>query len=144
MIAALRKFLVARFPNRGFTRVRLRAMFSRYRLPPGEWVALDELERSERCFLLEQAARVGPVFKALAWGEPWICVVGLSRGRRLLREHSEVLTPMTLHLQPLFPMGFLRQMKGETHRHYRKALGRAIRPEDLTACEAELGRLAAT
>lgn len=104
---------------------------------------LDEFEKSNRCFLLEQAKRVGPVFKAIAWDEFWVCVVGLPLGRQLLRDHGADLRPVTLELEPLFPKGFLRQMQGEDHRRYRKAILRATRGDDLTASEAQLSSIAA-
>jgi cytochrome P450 len=116
----------------------LRSLLARRPLPPGDWIALDEVEKSDRTFLVDRFARLGPVFKALAWGDVWVCVNGLARGRRLLKEHGAVLRPVTLHLAPLFPHGFLRQMSGDTHRTYRQALMRAVQPEDFTACEAEL------
>lgn len=143
ILYALHDSLTAKLPNTAVMQVRLRSMLSRRQLPPGKWVQLDKLERSNRCFLLEHTERVGTIFKALAWEEPWICVVGLSLGRRLLREHATALAPITLNLAPLFPKGFLRQMEGETHRQYRTALSRAIQPDDLTACESELAGHAA-
>jgi cytochrome P450 len=121
---------------------RLRSLVSRYRLPPGEWVRLDELEKANRCFLLEQAGRVGPIFKAIAWDEFWVCIVGLPMGRQLLREHGADLRPVTLKLEPLFPKGFLRQMQGEDHRHYRKAIMRATSGEDLAAAASSLAKIA--
>jgi cytochrome P450 len=144
LIESIFSTLAARLPHRTHTRARIRSCFSRYPLPPGDWLSLEELERSNRSYILDQASRIGPIFKALAWSEPWICVIGLPLGRRLLREHGHRLTPKTLHLEPLFPKGFLRQMKGDTHRYYRKALGKAIRSADLTACADDLGDLAAS
>lgn len=131
-----------RLPRYSVVYAVVRALFSRHRLPPGEFVRLDELEKSNRCFLLEQAARVGPVFKAIAWNEFWVCIVGLSPGRQLLRDHGADLRPVTLKLESLFPKGFLRQMQGEDHRRYRKAILRATRGDDLTASEAQLSAIA--
>ncbi|MGK0188365.1 MAG: cytochrome P450 [Verrucomicrobiales bacterium] len=142
--STLLKSLTTRLTRAPIIKARLRSLVSRKRLPPGDWIDLDKLERSNRCFLLEQADRFGPIFKALAWGEPWISVLGLGRGRRLLRDHGTELKPMTLDLQPLFPKGFLRQMQGDSHRQYRQALNSAIRPEDFSTCRPELARLAAT
>ena len=89
-------------------------------------VALDVLERSNRGLLLQRAAMYGPIFKARAARELVICVVGLSIGRRLLREHASALRPMTLQLEELFPKGFLRQLEGESHREVRRDLVRGI------------------
>jgi cytochrome P450 len=132
-----------RLPRYSVIYAALRALFSRHRLPPGEFVRLDELEKSNRCFLLEQAGRVGPVFKAIAWDEFWVCIVGLPLGRQLLREHGADLRPVTLKLEALFPKGFLRQMQGEDHRRYRKAIMRGTRGDDLSAGEAQLTAIAA-
>lgn len=142
MMPKLRNALVARRPHWSAACAAVRGTFSRARLPPGSLVRLDELEKSDRRFLLRRAQEVGPVFKAIAWNELWICVVGLPLGRRLLREHGEHLKPVTLKLEALFPKGFLRQMQGEDHRKYRKALVRAIRPEDLAANRAGLDAIA--
>ena len=131
-----------RLPHYSVIYAQVRALLSRHRLPPGELVRLDELEKSNRCFLLEQAARVGPVFKAIAWDEFWVCIVGLPLGRQLLRDHGADLRPVTLKLEPLFPKGFLRQMQGEDHRRYRKAIMRATRGDDLTAGEEKLAAVA--
>lgn len=127
------KKLRAHLPRRSVAYARARALVSRHPLPPGDLVALDLVEKRDRTFLLRRATEVGPIFKAIAWGDLWVCVVGLALGRRLLREHGAALRPVTLKLEPLFPKGFLRQMQGEDHRRYRKVLLRAIRGEDLAA-----------
>ncbi|MBL9187584.1 MAG: cytochrome P450 [Opitutaceae bacterium] len=137
------KRLRARLPRRSVVYARARALISRHPLPPGDLVRLDVVEKQDRTFLLRRATEVGPIFKALAWGDLWVCVVGLERGRRLLREHGAALRPVTLQLEPLFPKGFLRQMQGEDHRRYRKALLRAIRGEDLAANRRGLDTIAA-
>ncbi|MBL9210226.1 MAG: cytochrome P450 [Opitutaceae bacterium] len=119
-----------------------RAAVSRHRLPPGDLARLDVEEKTDRAFILHQAERLGPIFKAIGWGEFYICVVGLALGRRLLRDHGDDLRPMTLDLTSLFPKGFLRQMQGDDHRHYRRALNRAIKPGDLEAGTRELEQIA--
>jgi cytochrome P450 len=102
-------------------------------LPPGELVNLNQIEWTNRRFLLEQAKLTGPIFKALNWGELWICIVGLRECQKFILENDEHLTPQTLDLEPFFPKGFLRQMKGDTHMAYRRALVRAISPEVMSA-----------
>lgn len=119
-----------------------RAAVSRHRLPPGKLARLDVEEKTDRAFILHQSERLGPVFKAIGWGEFYICVVGLPLGRRLLRDHSEDLRPLTLDLSSLFPKGFLRQMQGDDHRHYRRTLNRAIKPGDLEAGTREFEAIA--
>lgn len=98
-------------------------------LPPGELVNLNQIEWTDRRFLLEQSKHIGPIFKALNWDDFWICIVGLRECQRFILENDEFLTPQTLDLKRFFPKGFLRQMQGDTHMHYRRALVRAISPE---------------
>jgi cytochrome P450 len=108
---------------------RVRGALSTYPLPPGDLIRLDERERADRLVLLKQANQVGPIFKAVSGRRLVTCMVGLAHCRRFLKEHHDRLTPATVKLESLFPRGFLRQMKGEEHRHYRTALGRALDPE---------------
>ena len=110
-----------------------RGLFSKASLPPGKLIVIEGRERRNRRFVLEQSNRLGPVFKGLGWGGLWICVVGLRRGRRLLREQGAVLQPVTIQLSSLFPGGFLRQMRGAEHRGYRQALMAAVRSPDFAA-----------
>lgn len=95
-----------------------------------------------RRFLLQHSAKFGPIFKVIAGNEFRVCILGLARGRSFLKEHRQHLAAMTLKLEDLFPKGFLRQMEGEDHRNYRKALVRAIQPADFTAYQAELATFA--
>ena len=95
-------------------------------LPPGEGIRLDEAERSNRKILLELAAAHGAIFKVESEDRLCVCVVGLALGRRLLQEHATALLPVTLNLRDLFPEGFMRQMEGDCHRHYRDMLNRGI------------------
>ncbi len=91
---------------------------------------LDVLEKADRLTITKLAAQHGPVFDAVMHGEPCVCIVGIARGRRLLREHADSLRPYTIALEPLVPKGFLRQMNGEDHLGYRRALLRAARRLD--------------
>ena len=131
MFAQLSQSWRRRFPPRSVIYAYVRAAFSRHRLPPGKLVRLEAEEKLDRRCILHCAAEWGPVFKAVGWNEFCVCIVGLSLGRRLLREHGDHLKPITLDLRPLFPTGFLRQMQGEDHQKYRQTLNRAIRASDL-------------
>ena len=111
----------------------LKSIFGRHKLPPGRLTPVYAAEKRNRLFLLQQAARYGPVFKASVFNELCICVLGLELGRRLLRDHANDMVACTVDLKSLFPKGFLREMGGEDHRAYRRALMHAIRPEDLVA-----------
>ncbi len=95
-------------------------------LPPGELVQLNRIEWGDRHFILDQSARLGPVFKALEWDEFCVCIVGLKECARFLQDHDANITPVTIGLESLFSKGFLRQMGGDDHQHYREALVRAI------------------
>ena len=95
-------------------------------LPPGELVHLNRIEWGDRHFILDQSARLGPVFKALEWDEFCVCIVGLKECARFLQDHDADITPVTMGLESLFSKGFLRQMGGDDHQHYREALVRAI------------------
>lgn len=76
--------------------------------------------------MLRQSQEVGPIFKTLIWGELCICMVGLPLCQRFLKENDDRVVPQTMELRPLVPKGFMRQMEGETHKHYRKALMNAL------------------
>ncbi len=127
-----------RLPHKSVAYAHVRRLFSRHPLPPGKLVNLHELEASDRCFLLHHAEQVGPIFKAIAWDEFWVCIQGIQRCRRFLKEHGEHVRAITLSVGSMFPRGFLRQMEGDAHRRYRQSLARAIRPADFTAIEGSL------
>jgi cytochrome P450 len=120
-----------------------RSWWSQCALPPGDLAHIDRLERGDRTLLLGRAARYGPVFKGLAENRLLVCVLGLAAGRRLLKAHAASLRPVTLELASLFPLGFMRQMEGDAHRAYRKALVRALGDVDLPALEPAFDTLAA-
>ncbi len=143
MLAQFQQSLRRRLPHRSIVYAFSRAAVSRHHLPPGKLVSLEQEEKADRAFILRRSEQIGPIFKAIGWGELYVCVVGLSLGRRLLRDHSAELRPMTLDVSSLFPKGFLRQMQGEDHRKYRRLLNRAIKPDDLAASTAALAASAA-
>jgi cytochrome P450 len=103
-----------------------KALFSKCKLPPGEPGELDVLEKADRRYLIQLAERHGPIFKATAWDDFWVCMLGLPLCTRFLQEHKDALLPLTLDLAHLFPHGFMRQMQGETHKTYRTALNKAL------------------
>lgn len=124
--------------------VRLRALVAHRPLPPGRLIALDLEEKKNQRVLLELAARHGPVFKAMAWGELWVCVVGLDRCMRFIRENKGRIRPVTIDVTRLYPQGFLRQMTGEAHRRSRRALVVALRDEGVGQYTRELTQIAAS
>lgn len=130
--------LVTKFPVVPMAYGRLREAFSRHPLPPGDLIHLESRERANQRFLLERFERLGPVFKATSGRRLQVCIVGIPRCRQFLKEHGDSVTPVTVKLESLFPKGFLRKMHGEDHRHYRRALVRAIDPDAVAAHRASL------
>ena len=106
---------------------RLRSALSRHPLPPGDYAALDTLEKADRDALRKRSAALGPVFKGIAWGELCVCIVGLDHCRRFTQAHRASLRLQTLELSHLIPKGFICAMEGEDHRELRKAIQRALR-----------------
>ena len=113
-------------------------------LPPGDRSSLEDLEKLDRHALLKRAEQLGPVFTGTSLGELCVCVVGLQLSRRLLLEHADSLRPLTLELEPLIPKGFLRQMCGEDHLVYRRALVRASRSLDTMVDQTTLDSIFAS
>lgn len=105
---------------------RVRGALSRHPLPPGDYAALDLLERADRDALRKRAQTLGPVFKGIAWGELCICIVGLDRCRRFLQAHRETVRVMKLELGHLIPKGFLPMMEANDHRDMRRAIQGAL------------------
>lgn len=104
----------------------VRSVFSAGRLPPGDWVHLDRLERGNRTELMERARQYGPVFKGFMENRLVVCVMGYDRGRKLLKDHAADLKPVAIQIESLVPKGFMRQMQGQCHREYRKRLVQAL------------------
>lgn len=106
---------------------RMRAALSRHPLPPGDYMALDLLEKSDRDALRERAEALGPVFKGIAWDELCVCIVGLERCRRFTQAHKADVRVDTMKLEHLIPKGFICAMEGDDHREIRRATHRAQR-----------------
>jgi len=99
---------------------RSRVSFGRSRgLPPGSlspWRSIEAL--IERDFYSCQAKQYGPVFKMGQFHRGVICVVGLERGHRILRDYRKNLGPSVQPFNLEVPGGFLRYMDDDTHRKY--------------------------
>jgi cytochrome P450 len=143
MISTARSQWLGMFPHSSITYAYARAALSRHQLPPGKLIPLDVLEKNDRQLLLDRANQDGPIFKASAWNSFWICVVGLERCRRFLQQNRNNLRAQTIDLLTLFPKGFLRQLEGEDHARYRRALVRAIEPTELEQQSIEFQLIAA-
>lgn len=125
--------LTRRFPKFSVAYALAKATDTGKPLPPGEMVNLNEIEWTDRHYILDQSKKTGPIFKALTWDDLCICVVGLPLCQSFLKAHDNHVTPQTLDLRPLVPRGFMRQMEGKTHTAYRKALMKALSSAVMTA-----------
>jgi hypothetical protein len=105
---------------------------SRRGLPPGS-LGLH----SSICALVDydfykvQASRLGPVFKTNQFYRPVVCVVGLDRCQRFLRDHRNHLTSAPLSINRQISGGLLRYMEPELHQRYRKLLISCMTPNAL-------------
>ena len=138
--------LVARRPfawfrNLAIPHALLKAKFSEGKLPPGKLIRLGKLEVQNRHYLRERAEVEGPIFKGLSHDGLLVCVVGLDRCRRLLRDHASDLRTPSLNLTPLFPKGILRVLRGQDHLHYRRRLADSISGELVEANQRDLCRI---
>jgi cytochrome P450 len=113
----------------GFQAFRLRASYGRRaRLPPGSLPLVSVDPRVDRAFFAKRIARYGPISKARVPNmlRPVVCIAGLERGASLLREHAAALEWVGMTFDPLIPAGFIRSMRPEDHRRYRRVLGAAF------------------
>lgn len=106
--------------------------------PPGELVDLEGLERFNRRVLIELAEQHGNIFKIKEEGRPQICLMGLERGRALLRQHAASLRPVNIDITALVSAGFMRLMAGKTHKKYRNALIAAVKSFDTNSAQADV------
>ncbi|MBM4255949.1 MAG: hypothetical protein FJ147_08635 [Deltaproteobacteria bacterium] len=126
------------------TYARIRAALSRHPLPPGDFIALDPLERADRDTLRQRAEVLGPIFKGIAWGELCIFIVGLDRCREITQQHGSDLRVISMELDHLIPKGLLHIMEGDDHRLYRRAILQALHGIELAANESVLEAIVAT
>lgn len=95
--------------------------------------------------------RHGPVVVGSQFGRSVVCIHGIERGQRLLREHRSAVGPSPLPFTQQMMGDFLRYMDDETHDRYgpmfRRALSRevtdAVRPAVTTATGAMLTEVGA-
>jgi cytochrome P450 len=72
-----------------------------------------------------------------------VCVVGLERGHRLLREHKEQLGASVQPFNREIPDGFLRYMDDSTHRRYAGLFRASLSPAVVCASESTIRAAAA-
>ena len=100
----------------------LRSTSTRLPLPPGDFQSLFARETKDRLFLMRRFEELGPIFRAWDWGRIHICIDGLERSARFLREHAKRVQIDTMDISALAPGGILRSMEGENHRKYRRMI----------------------
>lgn len=86
-------------------------------------------------FYEEEAARHGPIFKSNQYYRPVLCIVGLERCQRFLREQRERLTSAPLPVDRHITGGLLRYMEPVSHAEYRRRLQACMKAGVLAACE---------
>src|SRR5262245_5037693 len=110
-------------------------------LPPGRLDPFDVAMHFDQQYTLSKARQLGPIFKVWWRGGHTTCVVGHARVRRMLVAKEEALRGSTIDLRPLFPIGHVRAMHGETHRKYRRLLVQALQASPLEAHEVAVREL---
>lgn len=96
-------------------------------LPPGSLSLLASVKAlAHRDFYLDRARRHGPIFKMAQYRHKVVCVVGLERGHRLLRERSASIGTAPLPFTDEIAGGFLRYMDAATHPTYAPLFRRAL------------------
>jgi cytochrome P450 len=119
-------------------RYALRAKARSASLPPGKLDPLDHSMEVDQRFVMKSAAKWGPVFKSWWHGGYTTCVVGHSRGRRLLTDNEDRLVPKSIDLSGLFPVGWIRTMHGSIHQHHRRLMIEAVSKAPVSEHEIEL------
>ena len=112
-------------------------------LPPGSMSLVSSLKAlAHRDFYANRASRHGPIFKMAQYQHRVICVVGLERGHRLLRERAASISSSPLPFTQEVAGGFLRYMDADTHRVYAPLFRRAL-AKSVVAAAASTTRVAA-
>ena len=119
-------------------RYALRAKARSASLPPGTLDPLDRSMNVDQRFVMKSAAKWGPVFKSWWHGGYTTCVVGHSRGRRLLTDNEDLLVPKSIDLSGLFPIGWIRTMRGSAHQHHRRLMIEALSEAPVSAHEIDV------
>ena len=104
-------------------------------LPVGSLFPLPTRPSSDPDFYLRQAKRYGSTFKTSRFGRPMICIVGLERANRLLREHDADLAATPLPFNRYIEGGYLRYLPEELHSAYRKRFHGAFHSDALANAE---------
>jgi len=100
----------------------LSCIFSKHKLPPGNFANLYTREIKNQRYLLKKFDQHGPILRTRMGEFLTICVFGLKRCRQFLVEQDENLIPVSFEIKPVIPKGFMREMVGEDHKKYRSIL----------------------
>ncbi len=108
-------------------------------LPPGSLSPLDSIRAVlDRDFYRQQFEAHGPIFKMLQFHRPVICVLGIPRGKRLIRDHHSSLSAALQAFSQDVSGGFLRYMSPQVHSHYAPRIRAAMRAEVVDAAGADV------
>jgi cytochrome P450 len=97
-------------------------------LPPGSLSLIPVRQFVDQDFVSDHVERWGAISKT-TWptlSRPIVCVHGLRQAAEVLRDHSSRLAGVGIAFDPLIPAGFLRNMTGDAHRHYKRLLEEAL------------------
>ena len=143
LIAMLRiaeRRIVSRSRMRLFI-IQLRAAIRGAPLPPGSLGLLQQEFNAGQRFLLKRAQALGPIFKVNLNGAYTTCVLGHELAMRLLASNEDRLPGELIDLRRLFPIGFLREMTGETHQRYRRLFIQAMQATPLSVHQDDSERI---
>ncbi len=118
-----------------------KSVFSEAPLPPGNLSRFDLAAPKDQRFLLKQFEKYGVIFKTVWHEKLLVCVVGLETSQKLLSENSDKIKSINVELRHIFPEGFIRNMRGETHRKYRSHFTGALKFEIDETNEAQLAAI---
>lgn len=107
-------------------------------LPPGSLSPLPVRPWSDPGFYARQAARYGDTFKLSQFGRPMVCIVGLERANRFLREHDDELVVPPLPFSRFIEGGYLRYLPEESHARYRRLFRSIFHSEAVANAEPRL------
>src|SRR5688572_10151674 len=109
---------------------------TRRRRPPGSLGLRSSIRAlADYDFYDKEASRLGPIFKSNQYYRPVLCIVGLERCQRFLREHRDRLTSAPLPVDRYITGGLLRYMEPASHVEYRRRLQACMKAGVLAACE---------
>jgi cytochrome P450 len=104
-------------------------------LPPGSLERLPIRPWSDPEFYARQAARYGNVFKMSQFGRPMVCIVGLERANRLLRDHDADLAVPPLPFNRFIAGGYLRYQPADRHAVYRRQFNALFHSDVISRAE---------